>query len=212
MAKTMQRRLLLSGSRIFVPLIIYGWLFFSIWLFNAQPSTIFFASLVEIWVLVIFMVVLRFFEAGWNLKNLGFEKMFVVFSLRSPNLAVLAMATSLLSVFQLILLGVFIAPSGEERIGFADYLWSLVGNTIGWVILIAVIAYGLAVWKEDGFNKKNTLLEQSFILEIVVFFFMNLAAVGLTALVSHQAMWVVLTMIAVRFLVGVLWNGKKALA
>jgi hypothetical protein len=203
---------MLIGQRMFVPLIIYGWLFFSIWMFDAQVSNIFFASLIEIWVLVAWMVFLRFFEAGWNLTFHGFEKMVKDFSLRSPNLTELAMGTAMLTVFQWILMIFFLTSQFEDDIEFADLGDLLFSESMRWVMLVSVLAYGVSVWKERGFHNKNSLLEHSFVLEIAAFFFMNVAAVLLAVFSPQYPILIVSFMIAVRFLVGVWWNGKKALA
>jgi hypothetical protein len=200
-----------NSRAILIPLIIYGWVFLSVWWFESQFSDIFFACLIEIWVLVLLLIALRLSEVVWNWRKLGFVPMLTTFLLRSPNLLPLAWGTGLLTLFQWLLMGILLQDSNGKDISLNELMHSLFSGSLRWVVIVSLLVYVVVILQEKGFTRKNKSIGQSFLFEVVAFFVMNLSAIVLVITIgTHTPLLLVFLLMVVRFVTGIVWDRKTA--
>ena len=164
----------------FSPILIYIWILLSVWFFNAEVYTIFFACLIEIWVLIVLLLIVRCWQFVFDWKKFGFMKMLATMSLKSPNLLTLTIGALMLSFFQWILIAFTYGSEFRNEFEIAHFFDSLFTGDMRWVALLTCVIYILNMLTYKGFKLKNEYIENSFILEVVAFFMMNCVAVIVT--------------------------------
>jgi len=147
--------------------LVYGWIFFAVFIFDWKPSTVFISFLLELVIILLFYVVFKFID---NVK---------VLPKRADEMVTLLnviLGTTILISFQAFLILTIIDELDDEmnRTTIKEMLFT---KDVLILAISIIVVYLVGLLSVKGFKPKLSVLQDNFIYQVLSFSLVNIVGI-----------------------------------